>query len=91
MSRAELKSIIDRSSAGDRLFLAAYLQYLSARDDISVSRELAEAHDKIAKGRKLGLAGRKRLHTSWSAPIWEDRAPRRRCAGVTTRGIPRAA
>ncbi len=64
MSRAELKSIVDRSSAEDRLFLAAYLQHLSARDDVSVSRELAEAHDEIDKGKKLGLAGLKRLHTS---------------------------
>jgi hypothetical protein len=64
MSRTELKSMVDRSSAEDRLFLAAYLQHIAARDDATVARELAEAHDEIAKGKKVGLTGLKRLHTN---------------------------
>lgn len=64
MSHAELKAIIDRSSAEDRLFLAAYLQHLAARDDATVRRELSEAHHEIESGRKVRLTGLKRLHTS---------------------------
>jgi hypothetical protein len=63
MSRAELKLIVDRSSAEDRLFLAAYLQHVTARGDAAVRRELTEAHQEIADGRKVRLAGLKRLHT----------------------------
>ena len=63
MSRVELKSIVDRSSAEDRLFLAAYLQHVAARDDATVQRELMDAHQEIARGHKVRLAGLKRLHT----------------------------
>jgi hypothetical protein len=62
MSRVELISIVDRSSAEDRLFLTAYLQHVAARDDAVVQRELMDAHEEIARGRKVRLAGLKRLH-----------------------------
>jgi len=55
--------MVDRSSAEDRLFLSAYLQHVAAREDAAVQRELAEAHQEIAKGKKVRLAGLKRLHT----------------------------
>lgn len=64
MSRAELKLIVDRSSSEDRLFLAAYLQHLADRDDVSVRRELMDAHQEITQGKKVRLAGLKRLHSS---------------------------
>lgn len=64
VSRTELKSIVDRSSAEDRLFLAAYLQHLAAREDAKVKRELDEAHSEIECGRKVRLSQLKRLHTS---------------------------
>jgi hypothetical protein len=64
MSRAELKSIVDRSSAEDRLFLAAYLQHVAARTDATLQRELADAHQEIESGGKVRLSGLKRLHTS---------------------------
>jgi hypothetical protein len=63
MSRVELKSIVDRSSAEDRLFLSAYLQHVAARDDVTVQREVLDAHREIAKGKKVRLAGLKRLHS----------------------------
>jgi hypothetical protein len=62
MSRVELKSIVDRASVEDRLFLSAYLQHVSARDDVTVQREVADAHEEIAKGKKVRLSGLKRLH-----------------------------
>jgi hypothetical protein len=64
MSRAELKlkSLVDRSSAAERLFLAAYLRHLASRDDASLQNELMAAHREIEGGKKVGLSQLKRLH-----------------------------
>ena len=64
VSRTELKSIVDRSSAEDRLFLSAYLQHLGARDDAAVKRELDETHREIERGKKVSLSQLKRLHST---------------------------
>lgn len=62
MSSAELKSLVDRSSTDERLFLAAYLRHLSSQDDVALGDELAGAHREIAGGKKVGLRQLKRLH-----------------------------
>ncbi len=62
MSRAELTSLIDRSSTEERLFLAAYLRHLSTREDPGFQSELANAHREIEGGKKIGLLQLKRLH-----------------------------
>jgi hypothetical protein len=64
MSRAELKSLVDRSSAADRLFLSAYLQHLAARDDATVQREVDDAHREIERGQKVRLPQLKKLHAT---------------------------
>ena len=62
MSSAELKSLVDRSSAEERIFLAAYLRHVSTRDDASLQDELAGAHREVEAGKKVGLRQLKRLH-----------------------------
>ncbi len=62
MSRNELKAIVDRSSAEERLFLSAYLQHLATRDDPATQTELTNAHREIARGKKVGLRQIKQLH-----------------------------
>ena len=64
MSRAELKSLVDRSSAEERLFLSAYLQHLAARGDATVQRELDDAHREIERGQKVRLPQLKRLNAT---------------------------
>lgn len=64
MSRTELQSIVDRSSAEDRLFLTAYLPHVAAREDATVKRELDEAHGEIERGGKVRVSQLRRLHTS---------------------------
>ena len=64
MSRNELQAVVDRSSTEDRLFLSAYLQHLSTRDDPKVQTELANAHREITRGRKVNLRQLKRLDRS---------------------------
>ena len=62
MSHAELKSLVDRSSTEERLFLAAYLRHVSTGDDGSLQGELAGAHREIGGGRKVRLSQLQRLH-----------------------------
>lgn len=64
MSRNELQAVVDRSSSEDRLFLSAYLQHLSTRDDPTVQTELTNAHHEIARGRKVNLKRLDRRLTS---------------------------
>jgi hypothetical protein len=66
MSRNELKAIVDRSSAQERLFLSAYLQHLGAKNDPAVQADLANANKEISRGRKIGLRQMKQLHRSLS-------------------------
>lgn len=62
MSRTELKAIVDRSSAEERLFLSAYLHHLAARDNPAFQEELSHAHREIEQGQKVGLRQLKQLH-----------------------------
>ena len=62
MSRNELQAIVDRSSAGERLFLSAYLQHIGSRNDPAVQTELANANREITRGHKVGLRQMKQLH-----------------------------
>ncbi len=62
VSRAELKSIVDRSSPAERLFLTAYLHHLSARDNPTVQAEIDLAHREVERGKKVGLRQLKQLH-----------------------------
>lgn len=62
VSRAELKSLVDRSSAAERLFLAAYLHHLTARDNPAVQQEVDLAHREIEHGKKISLRQLKQLH-----------------------------
>jgi hypothetical protein len=64
VSRSELKKIVDRSSPADRLFLAAYLQHLTSRDDSALHDELAAAHREIERGKKVNLRQLKQLDRS---------------------------
>lgn len=61
MSRAELKAIVDRSSAADRLFLAAYLHHLTHRDSPGLQDEIAASHTEIERGKKINLRQLKQL------------------------------
>ena len=61
VSRAELKKIVDRSSPAERLFLAAYLQHVTARDDAAFQEELAAGHREIEQGNKINLRQLKQL------------------------------
>ena len=62
MARVELQSLVDRSSAEGRLFLAAYLRHVSTQDDAALQSELAGAHREIEGGKKVGLRQLKRRH-----------------------------
>jgi hypothetical protein len=62
MSRDELKTLIDRSSIEDRIFLSAYLKHIAAKDDPSVQRALGDAHREIERGKKVRLSQLKSLH-----------------------------
>ena len=62
MSRTELTSLVDRSSAEERLFLAAYLRHVSTLDDPNLQSELAGAHREIEGGKKIGLRQLRSLH-----------------------------
>ena len=64
MSRNELQAVVDRSSTEDRLFLSAYLQHLTTRDDPALQIELTNAHREITRGRKVNLRQLKRLDRS---------------------------
>ena len=67
MSRNELKAIVDRSSSADRLFLSAYLQHLTTRDDPATQTELTSANREITRGHKVGLRQMKQLHRTLSS------------------------
>ena len=62
MSRAELKTLVDRSTQEERLFLAAYLRHLSTQDDAGLQHELAGAHREIEAGKRISLRQLKGLH-----------------------------
>lgn len=62
MSRAELTSLVDRSSTEERLFLAAYLRHVATQDDANLQGELAGAHREIESGKKVSLRQLKKLH-----------------------------
>lgn len=64
MSHNELKAVVDRSSAEDRLFLSAYLQHLAGRNNPAVQNELTDGHREIARGKKVGLKQLKQLDRS---------------------------
>ena len=67
MSRNELKTVVDRISVEDRLFLSAYLQHVASKDDPHVQVELANANREISRGKKVGLRQLKSLHRSLAA------------------------
>jgi hypothetical protein len=64
MSRRELQAIVDRSSTADRLFLSAYLRHLADRDEPHVRKSISASHREISRGRKVNLAGLKRLNAT---------------------------
>ena len=66
MSRRELQALVDRCPSEDRLFLTAYLQHLTTRDDAATQAELANSNREIIRGKKVSLPQMKQLHRTLS-------------------------
>jgi hypothetical protein len=62
MTVAEIKEGIEKSSAEDRAFLAAFIKHLARKDDPAYRTELTRLNEEIDRGKKYSLAQVKRLH-----------------------------
>jgi hypothetical protein len=59
---AEIKSSIEKSTAEERAYLAAFIKHLARKDDAAYRSELTHLNGEIDRGKKYSLAQLKRLH-----------------------------
>lgn len=62
MSVAELKSVVDQTTTGERVFLRAYLDHLAAQASPEHLQELDRRWAEMDAGDKVSLAEARQLH-----------------------------